>query len=212
MKRLITNDIDDGKSRKERNRNLVRIPITKFRDLLSQPPPRQRRIFNCVYLGNNKFFDLNNECMEGFLEHCNKDRLKNAKNNPFNKIRPFSACSFAGSIHYKRSDMDENKFDYFYIEQLTYKKSDTIDGIEKNEIYLYHPLLKTVDHEIFSNIWQHTAPKYFQRSDMARKFMAVLGDNYSVSKSTICSDLANPLHSRNEVKEALLSLLSSIIY
>ena len=66
MKRLI-NDIDDGKSLKKRNRNLVRIPITKFRDLLSQPPPRKHRTFHCVYLGNNKFVDLNNECIEVFF-------------------------------------------------------------------------------------------------------------------------------------------------
>lgn len=149
MKRLL-NDKDDGKSPKERNRNLVRIPITKFRDLLSQPPPRQHRIFHCVYLGNNKFVDLNNECIEVFL-NCKEKFLKDAKNYPCNVIKPFDACSFAGSVHYKRSDTDENKFDYFYIEQLTYNVSYTIDDIEKTKICLYHPLSSTVDHEIFSN-------------------------------------------------------------
>ena len=60
---------------------------------------------------------MNNECIEVFI-NCKEKFLKDAKNYPCNVIKPFDACSFAGSVHYKRSDTDENKFDYFYIEQL----------------------------------------------------------------------------------------------
>lgn len=61
---------------------------------------------------------------------------------------------------------------------------------------------------IFSKLWGITAPKYAKRSEAVRNYLNSQPAGFSIEKSLITSKIINPLIARQEIKGALLSLLS----
>lgn len=61
---------------------------------------------------------------------------------------------------------------------------------------------------IFSRLWEFTAPKYARRSEIVRNYLGSQPAGLSIEKSLITSKIISPLIARQEIKSALLSLLS----
>lgn len=71
-------------------------------------------------------------------------------------------------------------------------------------------LILVLDDEssVFTKLWKRTAPKYVQRSAYVRNYLDEMSKEHSVKKTMITSKLVNPLVQRENIKEALLSLMS----
>lgn len=72
------------------------------------------------------------------------------------------------------------------------------------------PLYVVLDEpsSIFSRLWAMCAHKYLKRSEETHKKIASLANNgYRINRSSITSHIDNPLVQREDVKDALLSIL-----
>src|SRR6185295_6941133 len=72
------------------------------------------------------------------------------------------------------------------------------------------PLFVVMDQpsSVFTQLWEMTAPKYHQRSLAAHDVIASLkNDNYIVERTEFSTHLINPLTLRDDIRDAVLSLL-----
>jgi hypothetical protein len=79
-----------------------------------------------------------------------------------------------------------------------------------NELPIGKKLIIVLDDEssVFTQLWNRTAKKYIERSNFVRKTLNSLGDKYLLNKTIITSKLINPYKKSDDIKNALLSLMS----
>jgi len=103
-----------GEKNPSYNKRKFVFAYTRLRDILNKPPPRYRISLiqlSLVYIGGNKFVDTNGEFIE--VLYTGEKTLKNCINN---NIKLFDPVCFRESLQYKKNPINNENFDYFYIE------------------------------------------------------------------------------------------------
>lgn len=82
-----------------------------LRDILNKPVPARKSIcLSLVFIGGNKFVDINGEWIE--VLYAGDKTLKNCINN---KIKLFDPVTLHGSLRYKKNSINNDIFDFFHI-------------------------------------------------------------------------------------------------
>jgi len=97
----------DDKVQKWTSRNY----ICDLRYLISKPPPRIKRHFACIYIGNNKFSDINGDCIEVIFTGYDNYRKDIC-------LKLYQPVQIYGYFLYKRDTkvFDNNKFEKFWLQ------------------------------------------------------------------------------------------------
>jgi hypothetical protein len=98
---------------------LARRELHNIKDMLLKSPPRKVKLFDCVYIGDNKFADINGIYIEVVYTYDHNDvehhpPIEDCKNN---KINLYQAVQLFGLLRYQKKATNPNQFEIFYLEQ-----------------------------------------------------------------------------------------------
>ena len=101
---------------------VARRTLTNIKTMLLKSPPRKSKFFNCVYIGNNKFADINGIYVEVVFPFDHEilgypqiyPPLVDCANN---KINLYQAVELIGNLRYQKNKSNANQFEHFYFEQ-----------------------------------------------------------------------------------------------